>query len=256
MEIQICPPNGTVSFGTEYLTDKVDLSAVESTIDMIYWYTDTQTGRIFYSEAAAVDGFAKLPTDIDSISSYQYILDSANNMRYAEENPVIYYHKFEGKSVFAYGQDEYTYVGQEELFVDYPQPTSPPEGLTDKVPPVRIFDRSDSKLQWDGSNWQYTVIPLTESLENAKIILKNELLGQIKILVENQLRIHSAVDIFAATSIGDLEPADKFIHGMTTIRNYNNALKSSISSRLATIETATELSQLIELESKVNDLLS
>jgi len=248
MEIQICPPNNSVSLGNEFLTTDVDLSSIPDTVQMIYWYTDTNTGRIHYNEKAEVDGFAKLPDDITNFGEYQYLLDEAQNQRYASENPKIYYQtttiQIEGV----------TYpVGKMLIFREYPQPDTPPEGLTDVEPPVVIEDYAvDSKLQWNGVGWNYTPVPLGSSLENAKGIIRNELQSQVSKLINNQLRTYNLIELSNA-DVNTLEPADRYIHGINTMTEYIDEIKKKIVSRLELLESTTELSVLYDIECDVEE---
>ena len=248
MQIQICPPNNSVSLGNEFLTTDVDMSGIPDIVQMIYWYTDTNTGRIHYNELAEVDGFAKLPDDITDIGVYQHLLDRAQQQRQASENPKTYYRTsaIEIEGVI-------NPVGKMIIFFDYPQPDTPPEGLTDVVPPVAIDDyTADSKLQWNGVGWNYTPVPLGSSLENAKGIIKNELLTQVSNLINNQLRTYNLIELSNA-NINDLEPADRYIHGINTMTEYIDTIKNKIVSRLELLESTTELSVLYDIECSVEE---
>lgn len=258
MLITISVLGNYIAVDESFLLENVDLSGLDPEISIIQWDTDTQTGEKFFGTEAVVDGYLKPEERFTDPTPYKDYIDEVINQYNAKNNPVVFYRtRLPDNPTF---NTEDFFVGQLAVFDTYPQPTSPPEGCTDVLPPNAVFTSNpydsyvieeNKNLQWDGTRWHLLPFPYDSSVSVAKRMSVAYLEEQVTKHINNQLRIYTVYDIIEGGK--SLVPADSGSHGYDTMQDYIDALRNKIKDRIALINDSTHTSQLFDIDYEVED---
>lgn len=234
--ITLVPEDNLIVIDGEVAND-VNFSGINPTIHSVSWY-DTQ-GVIEYN-GNPITGEKPLNEIITELTPFQSYVTEAQNILYAQNNPVTYYST---SSALSYGDGVYG-LGDAVVVtaVGWPQPAQ----TTAKVPTTPEEWQS---LYWYNNNWVVSSFNPTLSLAQAQQYLNLQIQISAAAAGADQARIYSPVQLFDAASVSDLPSADFF---SVTLGQYQSYLDSEVASLTAQVNAATTTLQLYGFNPTVN----
>ena len=235
----IVPDDGTVVIDGQ-AAQGVSMAGIPATVHAIVWKGAQGSGQIQYKQNPST-GVLPAPVSFSNANQYSAQTSEAEAIIYAANNPVTYY-STTPNNLF----NGVTYELGQEIVIDTPA-TPQPSNTTTSVPPT---PEDWQELYWYSSAWVISSVDPTLSLANAKSTLITATNASASSLGYNQARIYSYVQLFAAADVSILSTAD---HSGLTLGQYQTYLDGEVSGTTATINAATSVPQLYNVDPTINE---
>jgi hypothetical protein len=228
----IVPDDGTVvidgnaAFG-------VNMAGISATVHAIQWKGVQSSGTIEY-KVDPENGELPPPGSFTSASAYATQTAQAEAIINAQQNPVTYYYNSTA-SGFPLGTPVVVST------VGWPQPPY----TTALVPPTPA---SFQQLYWYSNAWVVSSFDPSLSLSAAKTFLNLAVETSASSQGQNQARIYSTAQLFAAANVSVLPTAD---YSGTDLGEYQVLLDAEVASLEGTIAAATTTTSLYSFDPNV-----
>ena len=224
--------DGDAAFG-------VDMTGIPSTVHAIQWKGAQSSGSIEY-KVDPETGELPAPGTFSSASTYSAQTTEAQAIITAQQNPDTYYST----------SDNNTYQGQtyslgSAIVITTPDTPQPPNTTTD-IPPT---PESFQQLYWFGDAWVLSSFDPTLSLLSAKTYLDSAIEASSAAQGNNQARIYSSTQLFAAANVSVLPTAD---YSGTDLGAYQILLDAEVANLKATVAAATTTTALYNFDPTVS----
>jgi len=202
---------------------------------------DEETGRgeVFYIQVP--DGPYTPSLKITDFTPYRDAINYCKNLCDAAVNPCVFY----ATEDLVMNEIDYN---KAEVFecCKFPRRTSPPAGFTD-VAPVGALNTWQEWF-WNGESWVASPFPLTYTLLEGQAHMKKLLKTHYNELMNDQLREYNMWELSQDPNLENFTPADAEVHGHQTMLSYDNHLRAQMDSLTQTIDSATDVSQLYNID--------
>ena len=222
----------------------VNFTGIDPEIHMVSWYGTR--GFIEFKYDPETDSKPN-NQEITSFLSFQSYVDEAEEIIFAQNNPVCFWCTEAG----AFYEGSTYNVGDEIRDCHCPSPTAPPLGFTSQDPGVSPGEWTT--VQWTGSGWVYSSFPCSYSLTQAQEYLTSQVNTNASVLVNNQLRDYNFLQISTCPTPLDLLPADSVENLYPTIGDYQAAVEAEVTPLLAEIQAAVDVESLYSFNPTVDE---
>jgi len=223
--------DGDAAFG-------VDMTGIPATVHAIQWKGTQSSGTVEY-KVDPETGELPAPGTFSSASTYSAQTTEAQAIITAQQNPDTYYSTSDNNTF--QGQ---TYNLGSAIVVTTPDTPQPPNTTTD-VPPT---PESFQQLYWFGDAWVVSSFDPSLSLSAAKTFLNLAVETSASSQGQNQARIYSTAQLFAAANVSVLPTAD---YSGTDLGEYQVLLDAEVASLEGTIAAATTTTSLYSFDPNV-----
>ncbi len=236
--ITIMVPDSVVVIDGEIVSE-VSMTGIDPGIHSVQWYDSagwTEPVSDPMSEYKAPN------TPITSLTPFMPQITYAQQVIDLRHNPEYYYSTADG--VFSEG-DEYGFSNAIQVLTpDF----VPPVQSTQLIPPT---PEDFQQLYWSGTAWVLSAFPISLGLADAQTNLTNQVYASGAAAVDNQVRIYSTYQLLTEASVGDLSTAD---YPGTSLSDYQTFIDGEMAPMLATISSATNVSDLYSFNPTVNNV--
>jgi hypothetical protein len=189
-----------------------------------------------------IPNVAKPNLEITDFTPYQDVINYAKNLCDASLNPCVFYATHDGALV---GEDVYS-KAEPFYCCKFPRRASAPTGFTSVAPEGEL--NTWQEWFWSGEAWVASPFPLTYVLSEGQAHMKKLLKTHYNELMNNQLREYNMWELSQDPNLENFTPADAEVHGHQTMLSYDNHLRSQADSLTQTIDSATDVSQLYNID--------
>ena len=216
----------------------VSMTGIPATVHAIQWKGAQSAGVIEY-KVDPETGELPAPGSFTSAATYSAQTSEAQAIITAQQNPDIYYSTTDSNTF--QGQ---TYSLGSEIVVATPSTPQPANTTTD-VPPT---PESFQQLYWYSNAWVISGFDPSLSLSAAKTFLNTAVETSSASQGQNQARIYSTAQLFAAANVSVLPTAD---YPGTDLGAYQILLDAEVASLEGTIAAATTTTSLYSFDPTV-----
>lgn len=234
----IVPEDGVVVIDGQ-AAQNVSMAGIPPNVHAIQWYGLRGVGDIQY-KVDPLTGILPAPGSFSNPNQYITQTSSAEAIIYAFNNPVTYYSTVNGNVV----QGE-TYSLGSPIIVDTPN-TPQPNDTTTLVPGTPEAFQS---LYWYNDVWVLSSFDPNLSLPEAQNVLTVAVKSSAGSLGDEQARIYTPVQLFAAADVSLLPTAD---YAGMDLSEYQTYLDNQVNFKLAVINAATNTGQLYGFDPNID----